>query len=261
MQLHILETAEELGRAAAAAAAAHLRQAIQTRGEARCVLATGNSQLTFLAHLVREPGIAWSRVSIFHLDEYIGLSPDHPASFRHYLEQHLVCDVHPGTCNWIDGLADPRAECRRVGALLTAAPVDLACVGIGENGHLAFNDPPADFETEEPFIVVTLDEPCRRQQVNEGWFARLADVPATAISMSIRQILKARTVLCIVPEQRKAKAVRDCLEEAISPLYPASSLCRHRDVAIYLDRASASLLASSPDSYTGTKVRPARRRD
>ncbi len=244
MRLHVLETPDELGRAAATAAAEHLRRAIDARGMARCVLATGSSQLTFLAQLVREPGIAWSKVSVFHLDEYIGLPADHPASFRHYLEQHLAREAHPGTCTWIDGLADPPAECRRVGALLTAAPIDLACVGIGENGHLAFNDPPADFETEEPYLVVALDEACRRQQVGEGWFASLTDVPVSAISMSIRQILKAHTVLCIVPERRKAIAVRDCLEGTISPLHPASSLRRHQDVDIYLDRSSASLLTT-----------------
>ena len=141
---------------------------------------------------------------------------------------------------------DPVAECRRVGTLLAEKPIDVAFVGIGENGHLAFNDPPADFETEEPYLVLALDEACRRQQLGEGWFPRLEDVPARAISMSIRQILKSREILAVVPDRRKAVAVRDCLELPISPARPASVLRQHARTTLYLDRDSASLLSSAP---------------
>jgi glucosamine-6-phosphate deaminase len=242
MNIHRLQTSEECGRASAEAAARYLREVLDERGAARIVVATGASQFAFLAHLASEPDIDWSRVTMFHLDEYIGLAPDHPASFRLYLEERLVSKVHPGTCVWIDGAADPQAECRRLGELIGAAPVDAAFVGIGENGHLAFNDPPADFETEDAFIVVALDDACRQQQAGEGWFATPADVPTRAISMSIRQILRARRIFCTVPDRRKAEAVRACLEEEISPLRPASILRRHPNTDLYLDRASASLL-------------------
>ena len=173
------------------------------------------------------PGIDWAKVVFFHLDEYVGLPDTHPASFRRYLRERIVERVHPGAFHFVDGDApDPVAECRRVGALLAAQPIDVAFVGIGENGHLAFNDPPADFETEEPYLVLALDEACRRQQLGEGWFARLEDVPARAISMSIRQILKSREILAVVPDRRKAPAVRDCLELPVSPARPASVLRR-----------------------------------
>jgi glucosamine-6-phosphate deaminase len=196
---------------------------------------------------VRAPGIDWPRAVFFHLDEYVGLPEAHPASFRRYLKERIVDRVHPGAFHFIDGEAqDPGAECRRVGAVLARHPVDAAFVGIGENGHLAFNDPPADFETGEPYIVVTLDEACRRQQLGEGWFARLEDVPARAISMSIRQILKSREVLCIVPDARKARAVRDCLQGPVSRDHPASILQRHPRTTVFLDAASAALLERRP---------------
>lgn len=243
MNIHRLETREELGAAMASDVARYLRDVIRERGEARIVLATGVSQFAFLAHLVEEPAIDWSRVTMFHLDEYIGLSSDHPASFRRYLRERFVDRVHPGAAVYIDGEADPGAECKRLASLITAAPVDAACVGIGENGHLAFNDPPADFETEEPFIVVELDDACRRQQVGEGWFRTVEDVPSRAITMSIRQIMRAGKIFVSAPEQRKAEAVRASLEGEVSPLHPASILQRHPNVELYLDRESASLLS------------------
>jgi glucosamine-6-phosphate deaminase len=181
-------------------------------------------------------------MTLFHLDEYIGLPADHPASFRRYLRERLIDLVHPGTVVLIDGEAGPEAECRRLGALIGSAAPDVAFVGIGENGHLAFNDPPADFETKEPYIVVQLDDACRRQQLGEGWFAGLDDVPKRAISMSISQIMKATKIFCIAPEARKAEELRACLEEDISPLRPASILRTHPDVELYLDRESAALL-------------------
>jgi glucosamine-6-phosphate deaminase len=242
MRLHRLPTSEALGQTAAADVADHLRELIRTQGAARIVLATGTSQIPFLARLVVQPDIQWSAVTMFHLDEYLGLPADHPASFRRYLRERFIDIVHPGTAVLIDGEADPEAECRRVGELITAAPIDLACVGIGENGHLAFNDPPADFEIDDPYIVVDLDEACRRQQLGEKWFTRLDDVPTRAISMSIRQIMRAEKIACVVPEERKAAAVRACLEEEISPLRPASILREHPNVDLYLDAGSASQL-------------------
>jgi glucosamine-6-phosphate deaminase len=183
-------------------------------------------------------------VVFFHLDEYVGLPDTHPASFRRYLRERIVERVHPGAFHFVEGDAlDVAAECRRAGALLAAKPIDVAFVGIGENGHLAFNDPPADFETEEPYLVLALDDACRRQQLGEGWFERLEDVPARAISMSIRQILKSREILAVVPDRRKAAAVRDCLELPVSPTRPASALRRHPRTTLFLDRDSASLLS------------------
>jgi len=244
MQIRILDDKTALGRAAAGRAAAVLREAIAGRGHARAIAATGASQFEFLDALVREGAIDWSKVELFHLDEYVGLSESHPASFRRYLKERLVERVHPGTFHFLHGEAeDPAAEGRRVGALLSQAPVDVAFVGIGENGHLAFNDPPADFETEEPYLVVTLDEACRRQQLGEGWFASLDDVPPRALSMSVRQIMKAREIVAAVPDARKARAVRECLEGEVDPMHPASILQRHDRTTIYLDRDSAAELS------------------
>ena len=243
MDVRTFDTKLELGRAAAEHAKAVLCDAIAQDGGARVIAATGASQFEFLDALTSMPGIDWGRVEMFHLDEYVGLPDAHPASFRRYLRERIVDRVHPGAFHFLAGnAADPAAECRRVGALLSGAPVDVAFVGIGENGHLAFNDPPADFETEEPYRVVELDEACRRQRLGEGWFASLDDVPRRAISMSVRQILKSRGILCIVPDARKARAVRDCLEEDVSPRHPASVLRTHPTTTVFLDRESAALL-------------------
>ncbi len=243
MEIQVFDTKLELGRAAARRAAAAIGEAIARAGEARVIAATGASQFEFLDALVATPGVDWWRVDMFHLDEYVGVSDRHPASFRRYLRERIVERVHPRSFDFLAGdAADPAAECRRVGALLSRSPIDVAFVGIGENGHLAFNDPPADFATEEPYLVVELDEACRRQQLGEGWFATLDDVPRRAISMSIRQILKAREILCIVPDARKAKAVSECLEGAVTPLHPSSILQSHPATTVYLDRESAALL-------------------
>ena len=245
MKVEVFDTKSEMGEAAAREAAAIIREAIDARGEARVVAATGASQFGFLDALAREGGIDWGKVTFFHLDEYVGLPESHPASFRKYLKERLAERVRPGAFHFIDGEApDPLEECRRLGGLISQVEVDVAFVGIGENGHLAFNDPPADFETEEPYIVVNLDDACRRQQVGEGWFASLDEVPRRAISMSIKQILKSRRVICVVPDARKARAVKDCLESEVSPLRPASALRRHEGATVYLDRESASLLAN-----------------
>ena len=243
MNIQVFDTKQELGTAAAKRAAAAIGEAIARAGAARVIAATGASQFEFLDALTATAGLDWGRVDVFHLDEYVGVSDSHPASFRRYLRERIVERVHPRSFELLAGdAADPAAECRRVGALIARAPIDVAFVGIGENGHLAFNDPPADFVTEEPYLVVELDEACRRQQLGEGWFATLDDVPRRAISMSIRQILKAREILCIVPDARKAKAVSECLEGAVSPLHPSSILQSHPATTIYLDRDSAALL-------------------
>ncbi|HSH81442.1 MAG TPA: glucosamine-6-phosphate deaminase [Herpetosiphonaceae bacterium] len=243
MELHIFPSKTEMARAAAASAAALLQAAITDRGSATFVAATGNSQLEFLAALAAEPGVDWSRTTMFHLDEYIGLPPTHPASFRRYLQEHLIDRVRPSTVHLIQGDApDPRAECARLNRLIGSTPIDVAFVGIGENGHLAFNDPPADFDVDDPFIVVALDDACRRQQLGEGWFGRLADVPRSAISMSITQIMQSEAIVCTVPDRRKAEAVRDCFTGEVTPLHPASILRQHSRSSIFLDAASASLL-------------------
>jgi glucosamine-6-phosphate deaminase len=245
VETKVFPTKAEMARAAAEQAASALRQAIGQRGRAHVVAATGTSQFEFLDALTAMPGIDWTRTVFFHLDEYVGLPDTHPASFRRYLRERIVERVHPGAFHFIEGDApDPQAEARRVGALIASHPIDVAFVGIGENGHLAFNDPPADFSAGQAYLVVALDEACRRQQLGEGWFPRLEDVPARAISMSIPQILKAERILCIVPDARKAQAVRDCLEGGVSPQHPASILQRHPRTTVYLDEPAASLLKS-----------------
>ena len=246
MIVRTLASAAELGRAAARQAAEAIRAAVAAKGRAGLVLATGASQFETLAGLVASEGIDWSAVVMFHLDEYIGLPESHPASFRRYLRERFIEKV-PALAGayLVNGEADdPHAECRRLGALLAGHPIDVMLAGIGENGHLAFNDPPADFDTREAYIVVDLDERCRRQQVGEGWFARLLDVPARAISMSIRQILQSRTIILSVPDGRKAHAVRDAVEGPVTNRCPASILRQHPDCRLLLDAASASMLSA-----------------
>lgn len=199
----------------------------------------------FLEALTGAPGIDWKKVEMFHLDEYVGLAITHPASFRKYLMERLITKAGIGTYHLLDGESDAKEVCRRLGAEINKAPIDVAFVGIGENGHLAFNDPPADFTTEEPYIIVELDEVCRKQQLGEGWFPTMNDVPKTAISMSIRQIMKASEIVCIVPEARKADAVKKCFEGEVSPLAPASILREHANAVVYLDPDSSSMLASA----------------
>jgi glucosamine-6-phosphate deaminase len=242
-----------MSRAAARHAAQVLRDVIAAQGRARIIAATGASQIEFLEALVATPGIDWTRVELFHLDEYVGLPIDHPASFRRYLRERLIEPAGIASYHLLDGERDARLVADEAGSAIRSAPIDVAFVGIGENGHLAFNDPPADFETELPYLVVRLDEACRRQQVGEGWFASLDEVPEEAISMSVRQILKARTILCIVPDARKAPAVEACLEGEVSPMAPASILQTHPATTVYLDRASAAGLkpASHGDVFEG----------
>jgi glucosamine-6-phosphate deaminase len=242
MQVKTYIDRKTMSRAAAREAARLLREVLASRGRARIIAATGASQIEFLEALVATPGIDWPRVEMFHLDEYVGLNADHPASFRKYLLERLIAPTGIRRYHFLDGTQDPVEVCRRVGAAIRSAPIDCAFVGIGENGHLAFNDPPADFETDEPYLVVQLDEACRRQQVGEGWFASLADVPTRAISISVRQILASREIVCVVPDARKAEAVRNCLAGPVSPMAPASILQTHPNTTVYLDTASAALL-------------------
>ena len=237
-----------LGIAAGSLAAETIRRAIQEKGQANIILATGTSQFETLNQLKNEK-INWSRVTLFHLDEYIGLSESSPASFRKYLRERFIQKVAPlQAIHLINGESDPMKECRRLGDLIKKTSIDIALVGIGENGHLGFNDPPADFETEEPFIVVKLDEKCRRQQLGEGWFNTIQDVPLRAITMSIRQILKSGQIICSVPDGRKADAVRDCFENPVSSIYPAGILQVHANCFCYLDKLSSALLKNlNPD--------------
>lgn len=246
MQIDISPDKHELGRRAAQAGVEAIRQAIAERGQANVVVATGASQFETLAELTKKPDIDWNRVIFFHLDDYIGMPKTHPASFYKYLHERLLAKLPtpPQAFHFIDAKRDEEAlpECRRVGALIEQHPIDVAFVGIGENGHLAFNDPPADFETEEPFILVSLDEPCRKQQFGEGWFAKLDDVPRQAITMSVRQIMRASTIICGVPDQRKATAVKKAVTGPVTPQVPASILQEHPDATIYLDSESAAML-------------------
>lgn len=234
-----------LSRAAAEQAASALIRANHDHNGARIIVATGASQLDFLEALTKRENIDWRRVEMFHLDEYLGLPITHPASFRKYLLDHLIHKTGITQFHFLDGNGDPREVMLRTGKALSSAQIDVAFVGIGENGHLAFNDPPADFQTEEPYLIVNLDEACRRQQVGEGWFTDLSEVPRQAISMSIRQIMKAREMIVVVPDARKAQAVKICFEGEISPLAPASILRTHSNATVYLDKDSASLLDSA----------------
>ena len=244
MLIRVFSDRVSLGRAAAEQAAVAIRRAIAEHGQARIIAATAASQLEFLDALTKVPEIEWSKVEVFHLDEYIGLPLTHPGSFRKMLLEQLVRKTGITHYHLLDGdTADPSEVVKRVGKELASMPVDIAFLGIGENGHIAFNDPPADFATEEPYIIVNLDEACRQQQVGEAWFADISQVPQRAISMSARQILKAREILAVVPGPRKAEAVKLCLEGTISPMAPASILRRHPSATVYLDQASASLLS------------------
>jgi glucosamine-6-phosphate deaminase len=244
MQVIVSQTKAELGTKAAEKGAKLIRKAIAERGEANIIVATGASQFEMIDELVKQPGIAWNNVTGFHLDEYVNMEITHPASFRKYLWERFVSKLPQPlkAFHYLNGEKDAAAECKHVGNLIKQHPIDVAFVGIGENGHLAFNDPPADFNTEAPYLVVNLDEACRRQQHGEGWFKTFDDVPKQAISMSCRQIMKANAIIVSVPDQRKAKAVQGAVEGEVSPQLPSSILQRHENAWLYLDRDSASLL-------------------
>lgn len=245
MQIQIERDKDATSRAAAQAAAEFMRERLSQQETLRFIAATGASQIEFLDHLCRAEGIDWNRTEMFHLDEYVGISESHPASFVGYLRERLVDRVHPRKAHFLRGDADdPEAERRRLSDLIRDGSIDIAFVGIGENGHLAFNDPPADFETREPYLILELDQRCREQQVGEGWFASVDEVPPKAYTMTIRQIMSSRHIICTVPDRRKAEAVRHCLAEdvGVSPQWPASILRTHEDCRVFLDEESASLL-------------------
>jgi glucosamine-6-phosphate deaminase len=251
MRVKVHASKEALGRSAAEEGAALIRQAIAHHGQATIIVATGASQFEMLAALVAQTDIDWPRVTAFHLDEYIGMPPTHPASFRKYLKERFADQVPIGTFHYVngeglDGNGDVAAECARLGTLIQSRQVDVAFVGIGENGHLAFNDPPADFDTEVPYLIVELDEACRQQQFGEGWFDSLEAVPRQAVSMSIRQILASRHIVCSVPDARKAEAVRNSVEGPVSNQVPASILQTHADTTLHLDPPAAHLLTKQP---------------
>ena len=238
MKIVITVNKLELGKQAAQKGAVLIRTAIAERGEANIIVATGASQFEMLEALIKEE-IDWSVVTGFHLDEYIGIDENHPASFRKYLKERFVSKVPLKEFQYVNG-NEAEKECKRLGEIISRNPIDVAFVGIGENGHLAFNDPPADFETEEPYIVVNLDDDCRRQQLGEGWFPTFDDVPKQAISMSIKQIMKVKHIICSVPDLRKAEAVKNTAKSEVSTLVPASILQNHPDAILLLDKDSAS---------------------
>ena len=245
MKVRVLATKDELGAAAAADAEQAIQSALAGRGQANVILATGASQFEMLSHLLKAD-LDWPQVTFFHLDEYVGMPITHGASFRKYLKERFVDQLPnpPAAFHYIDAEGDCHAECERLDALIAQHPIDVACIGIGENGHLAFNDPPADFDTEKPYLVVELDEACRRQQQGEGWFPTLDDVPTQAISMSIRQILKSKQIVCSVPDERKSQAVQGAVEGPVTPDVPASILQQHNHTTIYLDEPAASRLTN-----------------
>lgn len=244
MNVTISENAAALGKAAGQLAADLIKDAIRKRGEAYIILATGTSQFETLNALLDDPAINWSAVTMFHLDEYIGLSEQHPASFRKYLKERVL--ARTGSMKQvylIDGERHPQTVIDKLNAAIRDNKVDVALVGIGENGHLAFNDPPADFETEEPYIVVRLDKDCRLQQLGEGWFPTLDDVPVQAISMSVNQIMKSEAIICSVPDGRKALAVKKTIESPVDPSVPSSILKEHKAIWLFIDNYSAALLS------------------
>ena len=243
MNTQVFDSKEEMGTAAAQAGVERLGEVIDALGEASIIVATGASQFEMLSSLSRS-GLHWPSITGFHLDEYIGISITHDASFRKYLWKRFVSQL-PLPLNafhFLDGEGDAQVECNRVGQLIGETKIDVAFVGIGENGHLAFNDPPADFETEAPYIVVDLDEACRKQQLGEGWFPNFNSVPEKAISMSVQQIMRSDMIVCTVPDRRKAEAVKNAVSGPVSPDVPASILQRHPNCHLFLDREAASLL-------------------
>lgn len=245
MRIDISKSSTELGAKAARLGAEILRRLAREKDRLTLVVPTGASQLSLYDHLVRETEIPWERIDVYHLDEYVGISAEHPGSFRRYLQDRFVSRIPtPASFEAIAGDApDIKQEVRRLNDSISFRTIDLCFAGIGENGHLAFNDPPANFEIEDPYIIVTLDDACRQQQLNEGWFERFDSVPTRAISMSVNQMMRSKHLIISVPGERKAAAVRAALEPAVCPEVPASILKRHECCDLFLDHDSSSLLA------------------
>jgi len=244
LSVRVCERLEDLAVAAAHAAHECLREAVSRQGQAAAILASAAAQVKFLEVLTSLTGLDWSRVTLFHMDEYLGISDQHPASFRRFLREHVVRRVKPKTCHYLAGDApEPIQECDRYAGLLRAQPIDLCCLGIGENGHVAFNDPPvADFNDPRAVKIVKLDEACRRQQVGEGAFPNFDAVPQYALTLTIPTLCAAKRLICVVPERRKAQAVKDALRGPMPTTCPASILRRQPHATLYLDAESASLL-------------------
>ncbi|MDD2404172.1 MAG: glucosamine-6-phosphate deaminase [Lentisphaerae bacterium] len=246
MTVQIYSTVEKMGAAAAAYGAEKIRKAIAERGSANIIIATGASQFSMLCELIKAPGIEWGKVTMFHLDEYVGIPESHPASFRKYIKERFVANLPAPlkAAYFVDGSnPDPQKVCDELGEIIAQNPIDACFIGIGENGHIAFNDPPADFDTEKAYLVVDLDEACRKQQLGEGWFPTINDVPKQAISMSPRQILKSKAIINTVPDARKADAVKITIEGELCPEHPASVIRFHADCVTFLDTASAAKLS------------------
>ena len=247
MKVIVSDSKQQLGRRAAEHGAQLIRKAIRKNGAANIIVATGASQFEVLSNLIQARDIAWNKVTAFHLDEYVGLPITHGASFRKYLWERFVSKLPLplAAFHYVNAEKDPQKECDRLGKIIARHPIDVAFIGIGENGHVAFNDPPADFKTSKPYLVVSLDTACRQQQLGEGWFPSLAAVPKRAISMSPRQIMKSAAIVCSVPDRRKAEAVKNSLQGSVTPNVPASILQRHKNCAVFLDKESASRLSSA----------------
>lgn len=247
MQINIAPSKQHLGEAAAKLGTTKIAQAIALRNSANVILATGASQFEMLSELLK-CDLPWAQITVFHLDEYVGMPITHPASFRKYLKERFVDQLPtpPAAFYYLNAETDPAMECIRVGAILKQHPIDVAFIGIGENGHLAFNDPPADFETREPYLVVELDDACRQQQFGEGWFPTFDAVPKQAVSMSVRQILASKSIVCSVPDARKSDAVAAAIEGPLTPSLPASILRHHPDCSLFLDEPSAAKLTWRP---------------
>lgn len=242
MKIHVDSTAEQMGNRAAQETARRIRAAVQANGVCRILLSTGASQFEMLDALTKMEDIPWNQVVMFHLDEYVGMPMTHPASFRKYLKERFIDKVHPGAYFFVNGEGDIQKNIEALTQEIRKAPIDVALVGIGENGHIAFNDPPADFETHEAYIVVNLDERCKKQQLGEGWFATMADVPNQAISMTVYQIMQSKAILSVVPGLRKAQAIQNTLEAPqVTNRIPATKLREHSDWELFLDSDSASL--------------------
>lgn len=242
MKIHVDSTAKQMGNRAAQETARRIRAAVQANGVCRILLSTGASQFEMLDALTKMEDIPWNQVVMFHLDEYVGMPMTHPASFRKYLKERFIDKVHPGAYFFVNGEGDIQKNIETLTQEIRKAPIDVALVGIGENGHIAFNDPPADFETHEAYIVVNLDERCKKQQLGEGWFATMADVPNQAISMTVYQIMQSKAILSVVPGLRKAQAIQNTLEAPqVTNRIPATKLREHSDWELFLDSDSASL--------------------